>query len=375
MKFVQAGRGLSKSVLVVMLPCIIVSCPNLIIKSMVTQVKDAIAPSIVVSSPAEGSVCANVVEVVGRVTDAATAAGNDGTVRSLSYAVTGSSVAGQIQFASDGTFSFQFSTVTLGTNFTLTIAAGDWNNNTAQVLLPLQKQSGNGIPSLAVSPGNHQVTLAWDSVPHTASYTLSYTTNGTLPSEQSGQKITSATSPCVLSNLMNGNLHIFQLRAVPESGWPESISDYKKAIPLSEQSLSPIVTGEFRQIRVKWSAIPGTGEFEVWRSTQKNGTYYNLTGPITQTSYLDSDVSNDNWYWYKVRPTLTGSILSQPNGAQADPFCIHEPFLISRCPTAVAYGVAVSGSYAYVADLSFGLRVIDITNPASPAIVGTCPTT
>ncbi len=36
-----------------------------------------------------------------------------------------------------------------------------------------------------------------------------------------------------------------------------------------------------------------------------------------------------------------------------------------------ASGVAVSGSYAYVADGVSGLRVIDISNPASPTLKGT----
>ena len=34
-----------------------------------------------------------------------------------------------------------------------------------------------------------------------------------------------------------------------------------------------------------------------------------------------------------------------------------------------AYGLALMGSYALVADLSFGLRVIDISNPASPSVI------
>ena len=35
-----------------------------------------------------------------------------------------------------------------------------------------------------------------------------------------------------------------------------------------------------------------------------------------------------------------------------------------------AYGVAVSGNYAYVADGSPGLQVIDVSNPANPQRVG-----
>ena len=35
-----------------------------------------------------------------------------------------------------------------------------------------------------------------------------------------------------------------------------------------------------------------------------------------------------------------------------------------------AWGVAVAGSYAYVADWASGLRVINVANPAAPAEVG-----
>jgi hypothetical protein len=49
--------------------------------------------------------------------------------------------------------------------------------------------------------------------------------------------------------------------------------------------------------------------------------------------------------------------------------------LAGSCGTpGVAYGVAVDGNYAYVADNTSGLQVIDITNPANPAIAGYCAT-
>jgi len=50
------------------------------------------------------------------------------------------------------------------------------------------------------------------------------------------------------------------------------------------------------------------------------------------------------------------------------------PTLIATCATYGAYGIAVSGSYAYVADSNHGMRVIDITDPASPALIATCTT-
>jgi len=51
------------------------------------------------------------------------------------------------------------------------------------------------------------------------------------------------------------------------------------------------------------------------------------------------------------------------------------PYITGFCDTpGDAQGVYVAGKYAYVADGSSGLQVIDITNPAHPAIVGSWDT-
>jgi hypothetical protein len=346
-------------------------CPPQLTTAMFTQATDTIAPTVTIDSPAEGSLCANVVEVTGTAVDSATKGRDDGRVRSLSYAVAGSVVSGTAEVAEDGSFDFQFSTTTLGTNFTLVVTAVDWNGNPTQAMRPLCRQSGNGIPSFTAAPGNQKVTLTWSPVPHAARYDLRYTTNGSLPSEGIGRAVKNVTSPFVVSGLANGSMHVFQLDAVPEADWPESLSDYVKAIPLSAQTLAPQVTGGIRKISMSWSAIAATKEFEVWRSTDRDGTYRNLSGPIQATSFTDQDVENGQWYWYEVRPTMSGSSLSGPNGAQPDPFCVLDPVPLGSVPMTNAQGVAIRGSYAYVADGGSGLRIVDISDPSSLRIVGT----
>jgi hypothetical protein len=51
-----------------------------------------------------------------------------------------------------------------------------------------------------------------------------------------------------------------------------------------------------------------------------------------------------------------------------------DPETKGSCGLSDPHGVYVSGNYAYVADYSSGLRVIDITDPANPSVVGTCDT-
>jgi hypothetical protein len=50
------------------------------------------------------------------------------------------------------------------------------------------------------------------------------------------------------------------------------------------------------------------------------------------------------------------------------------PTLAGTCATGYAEKVSVFGGYAYVADGANGLRIIDISDPAKPAIIGTCST-
>ena len=252
------------------------------------------------------------------------------------------------------------------------ITAVDWNGNTGTASLPLQKQAGNGIPSFSVQPGNGRATLTWDAVPNTTGYALYYSINGSLPTDTVGIKLENVTSPCVISNLVNGNLHVFRLQAIPREGWPECLSDYVKLIPLSDQTLAPQVTGEPGQIRVEWKGIPASDNFEVWRSTQIDGTYYNLSGPIRGNSYIDRDVLDDIWYYYKVKLAEFINDLSTPNAAQTSPWCVYEsPLVCSRSSICEkACRVRVSGSYAYLVSWDKGLFIFDISNPECPTLIG-----
>ena len=94
----------------------------------------------------------------------------------------------------DGSFTFQFSTTTLGETFTLNVVVEDWNDNRTTVLLPLRKLTENNVPSFEAKAGNREVELRWSPVPKTESYTLYYTTNGSLPSEIAGEKIENVNS-------------------------------------------------------------------------------------------------------------------------------------------------------------------------------------
>ena len=84
-----------------------------------------------------------------------------------------------------------------------------------------------------------------------------------------------------------------------------------------------------------------------------------LVGQIGGASYAVA--ADGNYAYVGIGPSLV--ILDVSNPAQ--PARVGQAFL-SR----FLLGVAVAGSYAYVADFDSGLRVINIANPAAPVEVG-----
>ena len=89
------------------------SCTNPLDRDMVRQLRDSVAPTIVVTYPAEGSPYGATVLIEGHVTDTATSAEDAGRVETLDYAVLGTAISGSVAFEADGSFSFTFPVSTL----------------------------------------------------------------------------------------------------------------------------------------------------------------------------------------------------------------------------------------------------------------------
>ena len=337
---------------------------------ILTLVDDEKGPVINISSPSDNSYYAKTVIVEGTVANSEEDHNTD-QIKSLSYEVLSSSIRGNLTFE-NGTFIFQFVTTNLEGTQIVRITAEDWNENISEKDLILI-DGGSDIPTLSAQSGNKSVILEWEEIPNTIGYTLYYSTNGALPSESVGITEPNVTSPYHLSDLKNGNLHVFLLKAEPEPGLPESYSDYVRAIPLSEYDLAPKVTGEYRQIRVTWNNVSGADEFSVYRSVSPDQTGYNISGPISGNEYIDTEVNDDTWYYYRVEPTLSGSVMSTSNGGQTIPFGITPEMKGSSVPPDWAYDVEISGNYAYVTDGYSKLSIINIENPMDPEEVGFYP--
>jgi hypothetical protein len=355
---------------------LLTSCPPAIDQMAIDEMLDLTPPSLKVTYPLDSTEYEQNVVVSGIALD------GGGQIRHINYDVSGplgSLLSGSIfgdRLDGGGHFSFNFSTVSFDGPIVITVEAEDWNDNKIQTQINLL-DPGSAISSLTAIPDNKSIELTWDSVEGALDYTVFYTTNGTLPSESYGNNITLTETSHIFTNLKNGNSHIFLLRAnLPDgSFW----SSYVTAIPLSPLTLAPLVTPGYGEIKLEWDEIGATNQFQILRSQNLSGPYTDYSGLIQGNEYIDEGVSAGNWYYYKVRPNMAGSIVSQANGAQT--------FQLPETPEDAISHLTLSssaekvkfppwgGDYAYVAAGSGGLLVVDISSPDSPFVASTLATT
>lgn len=346
---------------------VLAACPNPVTNLTVNQVSDRSAPVVSFSAPAEGAAYTQTVSVQGTASDA-------GRLKGVSWAVTGTLgtlASGNLEPASlgaGGSFSFTFDTLDFSGPLAVSIQATDWNDNIGTGVRTLTAP-GAALSSFTVDPGNRSVQLDWDLVAG-ATYTLYFTRNGTLPGLGFGEQIILTDPPQPLSGLTNGSRHVLLLRA--SAGGKDYWSGYVEAVPLAETTLAPAVTGQFAGIRVSWNQIPATDSFEVLRSTQRDASFANISGTVTGTTFIDTDVAPGTRYFYKVRPAIAGSRESAPVAGEATPFPLDADRRVGYIiPEGLGVkDVAIAGAFAFAANYEKGLQVFDVSDPAHPVMVG-----
>ncbi|MCX7030811.1 MAG: hypothetical protein NTU62_11925 [Spirochaetes bacterium] len=271
-----------------------------------------------------------------------------------------------------GSFSFEFSTLAYSGPIAVTVEATDWNDNVGQTTVTLTEPDGQ-LSSFAVEPHNKSVTLDWDEVDG-ATYTVYYTTNGTIPTT-SDRSVSPPAPPYDLAGLRNGDLHTFLLRAHLASG-TDYWSGYVKSIPLSEMTLAPQVTGAYQKIELSWNSIDATDEFVILRSVSPSGPWADYTGVVVGTSFTDNGVSDNTWYYYKVRPSLGGSVESVANGGQTFHLPPYEVgSIISLDTPGTPLRLKAKGTKVFIAAGAAGMVVVDVADPYAPQVIATYPTT
>ena len=115
---------------------------------------------------------------------------------------------------------------------------------------------------------------------------------------------------------------------------------------------------------------PGITTYEVFRSTNPGGPYVSVSGPISGSKYKDFSIRQGDTYYYLVKPAQYSTVQSWYTEASSDSFpARNDAFITTLTDSNFPVDAVVSGSYLYVADYYFGLRIYSLENRALPVRV------
>ena len=345
-------------------------------RELITLLDGNLDPIVSISSPRVEQLYGSKVRVTGTVIDPYAQSEVMGGIESVSYSVTSPEIftlenaiaQGAVELGADNSFDFVISTRDLSgpQDLNILVAARSGNQTKSSVRI-LEGEAD--IPVFSVEPGDRRAVLRWDPLPSVRSYTLSYRSAN--PGQRQGRviRVPGISSPYVLAGLENGNRYVFTVEAeLP--GEPNSRSAEKWAIPLSPETLRPATAGEFQQIRVSWPSRPGCERYILWRAFSADGKYLRIGEALTETNYLDTNVRYGRSYYYRVSPASVPENPSEPVLGQSTAFAAEKLEAAGMYPTTQSRDLTLYGGYAFVAQGGEGIKIVDISSPASPALVG-----
>jgi fibronectin type 3 domain-containing protein len=200
-------------------------------------------------------------------------------------------------------------------------ASGESAASSEVSAIPLEKPRGN-----QVTAGDGKVTVSWTAAAGATSYNIYYSTAAGQETTASGVKFPNATSPQVITGLINGTTYYFVVTAVNDSG-ESSVSSEKSATPAAAPQPPPSPTGvtvastAAGEVTVSWNAVIGATSYNVYylqSSSQPttadviaNGAEQSTTSsPLTVTG-----LTSGATYWF----TVTAMNAAGESGGQTSP--------------------------------------------------------
>ncbi|HUJ73307.1 MAG TPA: hypothetical protein VL359_00555, partial [bacterium] len=251
-------------------------------------------PAISLASPARGSAYGSVIRVSGTVTDPYAGQAVMGGIESASYLLAPVSASmgtaparGTVTLDPTGAFRFSLPSAGLSGDQNLTLTVIGRSGNRTAVTTRLTKGDGD-LSGFRLAPADRTASVTWDQIPFVQRYDLTVTTDGSpaVPVKT----LTGVSAPATVSGLEDGTRYVLQVKATFDDG-SEGLSAAVKFIPLSPQSLAPLVTGEYQQIRLSWKSIPGASGYDVWRAVNSAGAakdYARVAASLSTTTWNDA---------------------------------------------------------------------------------------
>ncbi|MBI9104843.1 MAG: hypothetical protein JEY99_20675 [Spirochaetales bacterium] len=326
------------------------------------------SPEIALTSPGKDSRYGMGVIVSGKVFDPYANLERYGGIEALEYEVVpmeydsenDTAIFGSIVPEQNGDFEFSFDSTRMKGPQAITLMARASNGN--QGVFSFTMQPGeDDIPTFMVITEGSGVRMYWENIPQAQSYSVYYTTDGTLPDENNGRKIDNVTSPTRINGLPIGNICSFVLEA--HTANEPGLSGMKKTIPIGTNGFSLIAEGEYEAVTLSWAAFPQIPSYHILREDGGSGVFRDISGAVSDERYIDLDVEYGIEYRYKLSPDGFPDISGRTVSTQT--LAIPEKRIASKADVSdfIPNSLVVHGGYAYVAAGDAGFKIVDIGDP------------
>lgn len=157
--------------------------------------------------------------------------------------------------------------------------------------------------NVTATPGDGQITVAWDAISNATSYQVHRATS-------SGGTFSSVGTPTGTSftdtGRTNGTPYYYKVKASDGtnlSPFSQEVTATPAALGTAPAAPTGIsTTSSDGWVFLQWTAPTGATGHKMFRSTTSGGTFTEITAP-TGTLYTDSTVSNGTTYYYKIKAT------------------------------------------------------------------------
>ncbi len=166
-------------------------------------------------------------------------------------------------------------------------------------------EKGLGFNSIQSASGT-TMDLSWSAVDGVTGYSIARSVASGDGFEEVA-KITSAkTTTWRDTGLKPGTTYYYKIRTYTQSGSDIKYGKYSKVASgttMDNPMISSIKSKSSKELVISWSTINNAANYEIYRSTKKNGTYKLIASVagINRVSYSDKTVKPGKKYYYKIR--------------------------------------------------------------------------
>jgi pectin methylesterase-like acyl-CoA thioesterase len=159
-----------------------------------------------------------------------------------------------------------------------------------------------GTPSLTAEAGDAQVKLSWTPAAQANRYMLKRATSIEGPYTILAENLTGTNYTD--TKLANGQPYYYKVSAANDSGTGlESTVAAARPVLNIGQSDVPVgikVDPGNTEVQLTWKAVSGAGDYQVVRSTSKNGPFSVIADQVAGLAFTDKGLANDTAYYYAV---------------------------------------------------------------------------